>query len=247
MWNKGVAQRLKVPILYEDNHLLLVEKPVNMPVQADQSEDLDLLNYLKNDIKDRYQKPGNVYLGLVHRLDRPVGGMMVFAKTSKAAARLSDVIRRQAFERTYLVVVWGEPPHNQANLEHFLWKDKAKNHVYAVPSTRKHAKIAQLSYQCMAKQEPFSLLKVQLQTGRSHQIRVQLSETSMPIYGDQKYGKKSDEGQQIALWAHSLRFKHPTQAKMVEARLAPPQAYPWSLFVEGDAAWNKTQTQMSDI
>ncbi len=121
---------LDISILYEDNHLLMVEKPVNIPVQADSSRDKDLLTMLKEDLKVRHQKPGNVYLGLVHRLDRPVGGAMVFAKTSKAASRLSDMIRRQTIERRYLAVVHSTPKLKKAELVHYLYKGKRKNQVF---------------------------------------------------------------------------------------------------------------------
>ncbi|HLQ98681.1 MAG TPA: pseudouridine synthase, partial [Candidatus Dormibacteraeota bacterium] len=121
---------MKIPILYEDNHLLVVEKPVNIPVQEDKSRDQDLLTILKEDLKVRYNKPGNVYLGLVHRLDRPVGGVMVFAKTSKAASRLSDVIRRNKLERKYIGIVRGNPRKKESKLEHYLYKDTKKNKVH---------------------------------------------------------------------------------------------------------------------
>ena len=117
---------MKIPILFEDNHLLLVEKPINVPVQEDSSGDLDLLTMLKNDLKIRYQKPGNVYLGLVHRLDRPVGGAMVFAKTSKAASRLSDMLRKHAIERNYIAVVHGTPNKKRGQLVHYLLKDQSE-------------------------------------------------------------------------------------------------------------------------
>ena len=138
---------MKIPILYEDNHLLVVEKPVNIPVQGDDSRDKDLLTILKEDIKVRFNKPGNVYLGLVHRLDRPVGGVMVFAKTSKAASRLSEVIRKNELERKYLAVVRGVPKKNKAKLEHYLYKDTKKNKVHAVSATHKEAKKAVLDYE----------------------------------------------------------------------------------------------------
>src|SRR5690606_19257252 len=138
---------MKIPVLFEDNHLLLVEKPMNIPVQADSSGDLDLLTMLKNDLKIRYEKPGNVYLGLVHRLDRPVGGAMVFAKTSKAASRLSDMMRRHVIERKYFAVVHGTPNKNREQLVHYLYKDKRKNKVFAVSSHHSNAKKAVLDYE----------------------------------------------------------------------------------------------------
>ncbi|RWR15248.1 RNA pseudouridine synthase [Siminovitchia fortis] len=221
---------MKIPILYEDNHLLVVEKPVNVPVQGDNSGDKDLLTVLKEDIKVRYQKPGNVYLGLVHRLDRPVGGVMVFAKTSKAASRLSDAIRRQQFERTYLAVVRGVP-QEEARLEHYLFKDQRNNMVKTVPSNHKQGKKSILEYKVAARAENLSLLTVRLLTGRSHQIRVQLSSIGHPLYGDQKYGRKVNRpGQQIALWAHTLEFEHPTKREMIRFESRPPKEYPWNLW-----------------
>ena len=222
---------MRIPILYEDNHLLIVEKPVNIPVQGDNTGDKDLLTILKEDLKVRYQKPGDVYLGLVHRLDRPVGGVIVFAKTSKAASRMSDVIRRQAMERKYFTVVRGNPTRNRAVLVHHLMKNKQKNKVYAVSPSHKGAKEASLEYVKVADNERHSLLSVELHTGRSHQIRVQLSREGTPIYGDQKYGQDVNlPGQQIALWAYSLRFEHPVKKEMIEVECPPPSEYPWDLF-----------------
>lgn len=191
---------MQIPILYEDNHLLIVQKPVNIPTQKDYTKDDDLLSMLKRDLKVRYQKPGNVYLGLVHRLDRPVGGVMVFAKTSKAASRLSDAVRRRALERGYLAVVRGIPPQKRGVLEHYLIKNSRKNKVYTVPPHYKNAKKAILEYKTLAKTKNLSLLYIKLYTGRPHQIRVQLSAVACPLYGDQKYGTKfSRPGEQIAL------------------------------------------------
>ena len=222
---------MKIPILYEDNHLLVVEKPVNIPVQGDDSRDKDLLTLLKEDLKVRYNKPGNVYLGLVHRLDRPVGGVMVFAKTSKAASRLSDVIRKNELDRKYLAVVRGVPKKKQAQLEHYLYKDTQKNKVYAVSASRANAKKALLDYEMIGSAEQLSLLSVRLHTGRSHQIRVQLSETGCPLYGDQKYGQHVNRpGQQIALWANILEFPHPTTKELIRVESQPPNEYPWNLW-----------------
>lgn len=224
---------MKISILYEDNHLLVVEKPVNIPVQEDKSRDDDFLTMLKNDIKVRYNKPGNVYLGLVHRLDRPVGGVMVFAKTSKAASRLSDVIRRNKLERRYLGIVRGSPSKKESKLEHYLYKDTKKNIVHAVSANHKNAKKAVLDYNMIGKSEQLSLLSVQLHTGRSHQIRVQLATMGCPLYGDQKYGQHVNRpGQQIALWAHSLSFPHPTTKEVMTFTSSPPNDYPWMLFEE---------------
>lgn len=222
---------MRIPILYEDNHLLIVEKPVNIPVQGDDTGDKDLLTILKEDLKVRYQKPGNVYLGLVHRLDRPVGGVIVFAKTSKAASRMSDIIRRQAMERKYVTIVRGKPAKNKAVLVHYLMKDKQKNKVHAVSSSSKEAKKASLEYEKTGEKDRLSLLSVKLHTGRSHQIRVQLSTAGTPIFGDQKYGQTVNRpGEQIALWAYSLRFEHPIKKELITVKCPPPNAYPWTLF-----------------
>lgn len=228
---KEVSVHMNIPILYEDNHLLVIEKPINIPVQEDNSGDKDLLNLLKEDIKIRYEKPGNVYLGLVHRLDRPVGGVMVFAKTSKAASRLSDVIRKDELDRKYLAIVRGIPKKKKATLEHYLYKDTKKNKVYAVAANHKEAKKAVLDYELIGSEEGLSLLSVRLHTGRSHQIRVQLSESGLPLYGDQKYGQQVNRvGQQIALWANVLEFPHPTTKELISIQSAPPKEYPWNLW-----------------
>lgn len=222
---------MKISILYEDNHILVVEKPVNVPVQEDSSKDADLLTILKDDLKIRYNKPGNVYLGLVHRLDRPVGGVMVFAKTSKAAARLSDVIRKGELERRYVAVVRGVPQKKKAILEHYLFKDTKKNKVSAVAANHANAKKAVLDYETINSTDQLSFLSIRLHTGRSHQIRVQLSTSSFPLYGDQKYGQHVNQpGQQIALWAHVLEFPHPTTKELIRVQSSPPNEYPWNLW-----------------
>lgn len=224
------GKKMNIPILYEDNHLLIVEKPVNIPVQEDVTEDEDLLSILKADIKVRYEKPGNVYLALVHRLDRPVGGAIVFAKTSKAASRMGDLLRKQELDRVYLAVVRGIVDENEGRLQHYLFKDRAKNQVYAVHKGNKEAKKAILDYEVVTrfKSDNLTLVRVTLQTGRSHQIRVQLKELGHPLYGDQKYGAKVNKvGEQIALWAHELSFEHPVKDEIVKVISQPPKKYPW--------------------
>ncbi|MFC5603776.1 RluA family pseudouridine synthase [Sporosarcina koreensis] len=219
-----------IRILYEDNHLLVVEKPVNLPVQADDSGDEDLLTLLKADLKERHQKPGNVYLGLVHRLDRPVGGVLVFAKTSKAASRLSDVLRKREMERTYLAVVRGSLGDGGL-LEHHLWKDTKKNKVHAVKPSHPEGKKAILHYETIERKDGMSLLAIRLHTGRSHQIRVQMAASGAPLYGDQKYGQHVNRpGQQIALWAHTLSFPHPTTKEILKFESTPPFEHPWSIW-----------------
>ncbi len=219
-------------ILYEDNHLLGVEKPVNVPVQEDASGDPDMLTLLKEDLKERYNKPGNVYLGLVHRLDRPVGGAMIFAKTSKAASRLSEAVRSRQFEKTYLAVVHGVPSVRQGRLTHYLLKDERTNTVSVVPKGTSGAKEAILDYSVVGSPaKGMSLVRVELHTGRPHQIRVQFSYTGCPLYGDQKYGAKLNKpGQQIALWSSFVGIPHPVTKQPVQLVSSPPNEYPWSLW-----------------
>lgn len=223
------AESSPIPILYEDNHILVVEKPVNILSQADSTHDLDILTLLKQDIKVRYNKPGNVYLGLVHRLDRPVGGAMVFAKTSKAASRLSDIIRRHELSKQYVCVVHGKPSKNSDTLTNYLLKDERTNTVKAVSANTPGAKKAVLDYEVLGTKDSYSFIRIQLHTGRSHQIRVQMMTAGCPLYGDQKYGSSLNKpGQQIALWSASLAFPHPTTKEWMTFVSLPPSIEPWS-------------------
>lgn len=231
---------VNIPVIYEDNHLLVVEKPVNIPTQEDASKDPDLHSILKDNIKVRYQKPGNVYLGIVHRLDRPVGGVMIFARTSKAASRLSEQIRSHGFKKVYLAVIHGIPKIREKRLEHFLEKDKRKNIVRVVPPSSPDGKKAILEYNVAAGRNNLSLVKIQLLTGRSHQIRVQFQAIGHPLFGDQKYGAKLNiPGQQIALWSHEITIMHPVKKEAMTFRSKPPCLEPWDLFY--DLVENKLQ------
>ena len=222
---------VNIPILYEDNHLLVVEKPINIPVQEDASKDLDLLTILKDDIKKRYNKPGNVFLALVHRLDRPVGGVIIFAKTSKAASRLSEQFRTNKVEKRYLTIVRGTPENSADVLVDYLLKNNKENKVSVVRKHVKQAKKAILDYERLETNDQLSLLKVTLHTGRPHQIRVQLSSRGLPIFGDQKYGQNVNKiGQQIALWSYEMTFKHPTKDEELTIKSLPPDKHPWNLF-----------------
>jgi len=204
-------------VIYEDNHIIVVEKQPNIPSQADKTEDIDMLTVVKEYIKQKYDKPGNVYLGLVHRLDRPVGGVMVFAKTSKAASRLSEQVREKVFKKKYLAVVDGKWETSTGKLEDYLYKDERNNISRVVSKEKKNAKLAKLDYEVLAYNEikNLSLVKVNLHTGRHHQIRVQLSNAGHSIFGDQKYGTRG-QGKQIALWAYELTIQHPiTKEEMI--------------------------------
>lgn len=207
-------------VLYEDNHIIVVIKPYNIPSQSDKTNDIDMLSLVKEYIKEKYQKPGNVYVGLVHRLDRPVGGIMVFAKTSKAASRLSESIRNKSFSKTYLAVVNGKFEKQNGVLENYLWKDEALNMSKVVSKDKKGAKLARLTYEVLAEKNDLSLVKINLETGRHHQIRVQFSNAGHSLYGDQKYGKDS-MGKQIALWAYRLEFKHPVKDEIMTFEALP--------------------------
>jgi len=219
-----------IKILYEDNHLLVVEKPVNMLTQADITGDDDLLSRLKQYLKQKYNKPGNVYLGLVHRLDRPVGGVMVFARTSKAASRLSDQIRNGELEKSYLAVVHGKIPEPSGRLTDYLVKDNATNTV-SVTQNADEGKKAVLDFNVIDSKEGLTLVKINLVTGRPHQIRVQFSNMGHPLYGDQKYGQNLNRpGMQLALWSCQLNFTHPTLKVRLSFNSYPKRVYPWDLF-----------------
>ncbi|MCS7459727.1 RNA pseudouridine synthase [Paenibacillus doosanensis] len=222
-----------IEVLYEDNHVIVVVKPVNVPTQEDDSRDPDLLTMIKQDLKHRHRKPGNVYLGLVHRLDRPVGGVMVFAKTSKAASRLSDAVRTRSIRKIYTAVVNGRPQEPHGTLKHYLLKDTKTNMVSVAVPGKPGAKEAVLDYQVLDHSEGLSLVQVELHTGRPHQIRVQFAAIGCPLVGDQRYGAHlTKPGQQIALWSTELSFEHPTTKETLSFRSAPPASYPWFLWSE---------------
>ena len=203
-------------ILYEDNHIIVVIKPYNVPVQADSSNDLDMLTIIKNYIKEKYNKPGNVYLGLVHRLDRPVGGVMVFAKTSKAASRLSEEVRTNKIHKTYLTVVNGILDKKCDKLINKMSKNEKTHNSYI---DEKNGKEAILEYKVIKEEDNLSLLKINLITGRHHQIRLQLSNINHPIYGDQRYGFQDKK--QIMLYAYKLEFTHPVTKEVMTFKNLP--------------------------
>ena len=215
-------QELKV--LFEDNHIIVVQKKPNILSQADKTKDIDMLTIVKQYLKEKYQKQANVYLGLVHRLDRPVGGVMIFAKTSKAASRLSNQVREKIFKKKYLAVLDGKIEKKQGTLEDYLYKDERANRSKVVGKDKKNAKLAKLDYKVLKYNEvkDLSLVEIDLHTGRHHQIRVQLSHFGHSIFGDQKYGTRG-QGKQIALWAYRLTIQHPiTKEEMTFEDLPEP-------------------------
>lgn len=221
----------KLNVIYEDNHIIVVEKMVNIPSQADKTGDLDMLTLIKQYIKEKYQKPGNVYLGLIHRLDRPVGGVMVFAKTSKAAARLSEQVREKTFKKKYLVIVDGKLEEKEGIWEDYLLKNEKTNTSKVVPEGTKNSKLAKLNYQVLKYNEEtnLSLVKVNLHTGRHHQIRVQFASRNHSICGDQKYGTRG-RGKQISLWAYELSILHPITKQEMTFKCLPKKQGPWVIL-----------------
>ncbi len=219
---------MNLNVLYEDNHIIVVVKQPKIPVQQDKTGDIDLLTIIKKYLKEKYNKPGNVYLGLVHRLDRMVGGVMVFAKTSKAASRLSEYIRNHDVKKKYLAIVNGKLPINEkvVTLENYLYKDERKNISKVVTKSKSNSKLAILDYKVKSNftfnNKNYSLVDISLKTGRHHQIRVQFANISHPLYGDIKYGQKINKvGENLALWSYYLSFFHPTKDEYLEFKFMP--------------------------
>ena len=217
----------KLNILYEDNHLIVVEKEPNILSQGDITKDKDLFTMVKEYIKEKYNKPGNVYLGLLHRLDRPVGGIMVFAKTSKAAKRMTEQIRNHKLEKTYLAVVNGIIEKDKNTLIDYLKKEPNGN---TIVTTKDDGKYAELRYKVLQrnKKDNITLVEIDLKTGRHHQIRVQFATRGYPLCGDQRYGKPDKT--QIALFAYKLKFIHPVTKQKMEFKLIPKGNLYWTKF-----------------
>lgn len=221
----------KLNVIYEDNHIIVVEKPVNIPSQGDKTGDIDMLSLVKQYIKEKYNKPGEVYLGLIHRLDRPVGGVMVFARTSKAAARLSEQVREKIFKKKYLVIADGKFENKTGTLENYLLKNERTNTSKVVSKETKNAKLAKLDYEVLKYNEEIdlSLVKVNLHTGRHHQIRLQLANIGHSICGDQKYGTRG-RGKQICLWAYELTIVHPISKEEMTFKVLPEKVGSWKIL-----------------
>jgi 23S rRNA pseudouridine1911/1915/1917 synthase len=221
-----------IKIIFEDNHLLIVNKPAGVLAQKDKTNDNSVIEILKDYIKEKYNKPGNVFLGSVHRLDRPASGLMVFAKTSKALTRLTTALRDEEFDKKYLAVVEKSRTNSEETLVHYLLKDEEKNIVKAFDKQVQGAKMAKLSYKYIGTVDGLSLLEVNLFTGRSHQIRSQLKASIAPICGDLKYGAKINTGNFIIyLHAYKLGLKHPVTKLYIEFEEMPPFEDPiWAKF-----------------
>jgi 23S rRNA pseudouridine1911/1915/1917 synthase len=217
-------------ILYVDNHLMVAEKPYGVPSQADSTGDDDMLSICKYYIKKKYGKPGDVYLGLVHRLDRPTRGVMVFARTSKAASRLSEQIRNGDFRKTYLAVLTAEPPKEKGELHDYLVKDEREHISRMARPGERDAKEAALEYEVLGKKDGLCLVRVTLLTGRFHQIRAQFANIGCPVYGDMKYGKR-DIKDKLALFAEGVSLLHPTKGERMIFKLKP-EHFPFIIFDE---------------
>lgn len=218
-------------ILFEDNHIIVVNKKPSQIVQGDKTGDKPLSELVKDFLKEKYNKPGNVFAGVVHRLDRPVSGVVVFAKTSKALSRLNELFKTRAVTKTYWAVVKNKPPQIEGHLIHYMIKNEAKNMSKAFKEARDGALKAELDYKILASSDNYHLLEVTPLTGRHHQIRVQLSSMGCPIKGDLKYGfDRSNKDASIHLHARKLSFIHPVKNEQIEIIATPPDEALWNYF-----------------
>lgn len=222
----------KLNVLYEDNQIIVVLKPQNIPTQSDVSSSEDMLSLVKKYVKEKYQKEGEAFIGLVHRLDRPTGGVMVFARNSKSAKRLTEQFKNHTTEKIYYAVTTKVVREKSKTLVNYLEKNEKENIVKVVPMLSSGAKKAELTYRELENNGQMSLLEVKILTGRSHQIRVQLSTLGYPLYGDGKYGKNKDVAtKNLGLWAGKLSFIHPTtKEKMVFMACPDTEKEPWKNF-----------------
>lgn len=218
-------------IIYEDNHIIIVNKAPGEIVQGDKTGDKPLVETLKLWLKEKYNKPGNVFCGVVHRLDRPVGGLVVFAKTSKALTRLNEMFRNGEIEKTYWALSRNKPEQSEGRLVHFITTTEHNNKSYASQTERGNSKRAVLTYRLLGSSEHYNLIEVKLETGRKHQIRVQLSAIGCPIKGDLKYGdKRSNPDGSISLMARRIRFVHPVSKQEIDVTAPLPEDSLWQAF-----------------
>ncbi|MFN0203128.1 MAG: RluA family pseudouridine synthase [Bacteroidia bacterium] len=218
-------------IVFEDNHLLVINKPFGMPSQKDETKDLSAVEWVEEYLRTTYQKEGNVYVALLHRLDRPTGGLLMFAKTSKAAARMSADFQQNKIQKTYCAVTENTPSNEVGELQHYLAKLPAKNIVKAYQKAVYGAKLAVLSYKVLATHHQKALVEIYPKTGRQHQIRVQLASIGCVICGDVKYGKTNFLSNKcICLMATSLTFTHPIKKEALTLQISLPKETPWADF-----------------
>ena len=218
-------------VVYEDNHIIVVNKTASEIVQADKTGDTPLSETVKQYLKEKYQKPGNVFLGVTHRLDRPVSGLVIFAKTSKALTRLNEMFRAGEVKKTYWAVVKNAPKESEGELVHFLVRNEKQNKSYAYDKEVPSSKKAVLDYRLIGRSENYYLLEVDLKTGRHHQIRCQLAKMGCPIKGDLKYGSpRSNPDGSICLHARRVRFVHPVSKELIELKAPLPEGNLWKGF-----------------
>lgn len=224
---------MQLEVLYEDNHIIAVNKRPSDIVQGDKTGDTPLSDFVKQYIKEKYNKPGEVFIGTVHRIDRPVSGIVLFAKTSKALARLNQMFQTKEIQKTYWAVVKNKPPHKNGKLIHYLKKNEAKNMSKAFQKETDGALRCELDYEIIAQSDTYSLLEVRPLTGRHHQIRVQLSAMGSPIKGDLKYGfDRSNKDASIHLHARKVEFIHPVKKEPVVITAPPPNEQLWNVFIK---------------
>lgn len=234
-----------IPV-FEDNHIIIVDKSPGEIVQGDKTGDTPLVDIVKAFLKEKYAKPGNVFCGVVHRIDRPVGGLVIFAKTGKALTRLNEMLRNSQIHKSYLVIVQGAPEKEHGTLTHYITTTERNNKSYASLTPKAGAKKAVLEYKVLAKGDRYSLLRVNLITGRKHQIRVQLSSLGYPIKGDLKYGaKRSNPDGSISLRAHHINFVHPVSKQLVEVTAPLPDSDPlWKTLYD---MYKESQAQTDTV
>lgn len=223
-------------VLYEDNHIIIVNKTTSEIVQGDKTGDKPLSEIIKEYLKEKYNKPGNVFCGVTHRLDRPVSGIVVFAKTSKALSRLNEMFKNKDIKKTYWAIVKNMPKVEEATLKHYLVKNEKQNKSYAYDNEKPNSKLAILHYKLLAQSEKYNLLEVDLQTGRHHQIRCQLAKIGCPIKGDLKYGsERSNPDGGISLHARQISFIHPVSKVLIEVTAPLPDDRLWIALEQGAA------------
>jgi len=223
-------------ILYEDNHLIAVYKRSSDLAQGDKTGDKSLDDEVKRYIEEKYKKPGQAFLGVVHRLDRPVSGVILFARTSKALERLNEMFRTKQVKKIYMAIVKERPPEDEATIRHFLKKNEKQNKSYVYDDEVKGSKEASLTYRLKARSERYYLLEIELHTGRHHQIRAQMAKIGCPVKGDLKYGyPRSNEDGSISLFARRLEFIHPVKKEAIAITAHFPEGDIWSIFMDSIA------------
>ncbi|MDU1891461.1 MAG: RNA pseudouridine synthase [Dysgonomonas sp.] len=221
-------------VLYEDNHIIIVNKTTSEIVQGDKTGDKPLSEIVKEYLKEKYNKPGNVYIGVTHRLDRPTSGIVVFAKTSKALPRLNDMFKNKEVKKTYWAIVKNMPKQTEGTLKHYLVRNEKQNKSYAYDTEKPNSKLAILHYKLIAHSDKYNLLEIDLETGRHHQIRCQLAKIGCPIKGDLKYGaERSNPDGGISLHARKVSFIHPVSKVLIEVTAPTPQDNLWEALEKG--------------